>query len=194
MKSEIVLFLTLLAIYSCQTQYFFKEKFKEEVNKMKPEIKDKNIEKVITKVAKSYLVEYQHTIKSVDLRNILKTCHLDFEINLVKRKDLPASNHQIGHIIVGGLLIPGREYARPKNDLWKCTVGVVIKYENDPNKVSILTYYLSTHFDKSSFTEKSGANLSEISDRTLANAIFYNKLLSIIEKDIEPIKIKYLKE
>ena len=58
----------------------------------------------------------------------------------------------------------------------------------------ILTYELAVHFDKQSFEQKAGTDLSSIDDRVLANAIFYNALLNIIEKEIEPIKIKVDKE
>ena len=52
----------------------------------------------------------------------------------------------------------------------------------------LLTYELAVHFDKQSFEQKAGTDLSSIYDHVLANSIFYNALLSIIEKEIEPIK------
>lgn len=190
MKTEILFFMTLFALYSCQTLYFFKEQFKLEVSKIKPVIADKSIEKLVTKVAKTYTVEHSHTIKAVDINDVFKTCNLDFEINLANSKILPASDHQIAHIIVGGLIIPGQEYVKRKNDLWRSSVGVVIDYEfgTVPNTVYLLTYDLSVHFDKTSFEQKAGMSLDDIDDRTLASSIFYNALLTIIEKEIEPIK------
>ena len=188
MKNTLLILAIVWSLYSCQSLYFFKKQFKEEVEKIKPVIEDKALEKLIHKVAKTYTMEWSHTIKAVDLSNILKTCHLDFEINLVKSPVLPASDHLIAHIIVGGLIIPGQEQVKRKNDLWRGSVGVVINYGNDLNTVYLLTYDLGVHFDKQSFEQKAGADLSSIDDHALADAIFYNTLLSIIEKEIEPIK------
>ena len=189
MKLTLLFLSMILSLYSCQTLYFFKEQFKSEVEKIKPVIADKGMDKLINKVAKTYSLEWSHKIKAVDLSNILKTCTLDFEINLVKSPILPASDHLIAHIIVGGLIIPGQEQVKTKNDLWRGSVGVVIEYGEIPNTVYILTYELAVHFDKESFEQKAGTDLSSIDDHhVLANAIFYNALLSIIEKEIEPIK------
>ena len=188
MKITLLFFSMVWSLYSCQTLYFFKKQFKSEVAKIKPEIEDRALDKLINKVAKTYTLEWSHTIKAVDLSNILKTCTLDFEINLVKSPILPASDHLIAHIIVGGLIIPGQEQVKRKNDLWRCSVGVVIEYGEIPNTVYLLTYELAVHFDKQSFEQKAGTDLSSIDDHVLANAIFYNALLSIIEKEIEPIK------
>ena len=185
MKFTLVYLMMVLSLISCQL-YSFKKEFTTEVEKMKPQIKDKSLEKIISKIASTYNVEMSNTMKTVDLKNILKTCHLDFEINLVKSKNLPASNQQIGHIIVGGLIIPGRPRPKIKNDLWKCTVGVA--KAKGPNTVSLLTYYLSVHFDKTSFEQKAGVDLHDISERDLAKAIFYNKLLKVIKNErVQPI-------
>ena len=189
MKYTLLFFAMVWSLYSCQSLYYFKNQFKKEVAKIKPEIADKALEKIINKVAKTYTMEWSHTIKAVDLSNILKTCHLDFEINLVQSPVLPASDHLIAHIIVGGVIIPGQEQVKRKNDLWRGQVGVAIKYGNIPNTVHILTYDLGVHFDKQSFEQKAGTDLSSIDDHVLADAIFYNTLLSIIEKEIEPIKV-----
>ena len=188
MKFTLLFFSMVWSLYSCQTLYFFKEQFKSEVEKIKPEIEDRALDKLINKVAKTYTLEWSHTIKAVDLSNILKTCTLDFEINLVKSPILPASDHLIAHIIVGGLIIPGQEQVKRKNDLWRCSVGVVIEYGEIPNTVYLLTYELAVHFDKQSFEQKAGTDLTSIDAHVLANSIFYNALLSIIEKEIEPIK------
>ena len=128
------------------------------------------------------MVQSSYTNKVVDLNHIFNTCHLDFEINLVKSDVLPASNHLIAHIIVGGLIIPGQEQKPIKNDLWAANVGVVL--ENDLNTVYSLIYDLKVHFDKKSFVEKSGLDLDNISEETLVNSIFYNKCLEIAEKEM----------
>ena len=175
----------ILSLISCQL-YSFKDIFKNEVEKMKPEFKDKNQEKIISKIANTYNVEMSSTLKTVDLNHVLNNCRLDFEINLVRSKDLPASNHQIGHIIVGGLIIPGMPRPNIKNDLWKCTVGVAdVK---GTNTVSLLTYFLSVRFDKDSFAQKAGIDLADVNEKVLAKAIFYNKLLKVIKSEpIQPI-------
>ena len=191
MRSTLVLLMMVLSLISCQL-YTFKKEFTLEVEKMKPQIKDKSLEKIISKVASSYNVEVSNTMKTVDLNNVFKTCHLDFEINLVKSKKLPASNQQIGHIIVGGLIIPGRPRPKIKNDLWKCTVGVA--KAKGLNTVSLLTYFLSVHFDKTSFVQKAGVDLPDIDERVLANAIFYNKLLKVIKNErVQPIIYDFTK-
>ena len=100
---------------------------------------------------------------------------------------MPASNHLIAHIIVGGLIIPGQEYKPNKNDLWAGNVGVAIK--KDSETVYSLVYDLRVHFDKKSFTEKAGIDLSEIDKDLIIHSIFYNKYLEIAEKEMEPIKI-----
>ena len=110
-----------------------------------------------------------------------------FEINLIESEDLPASNHLIAHIIVGGLIIPGQEYKPRKNDLWAGNVGVAIK--KDSETVYSLVYDLRVHFDKTSFTEKAGVDLSEVDEELMVHSIFYNKCLEIAEKEMEPIKI-----
>ena len=108
MKQEFILFIALLSLFTCQSLGLFKEQFLFEINKFKPSLKDKNLEKIIVKFAQLYTVEYSHTVKTVDLKNIMKTCNLDFEIKLVQSDPLPASNHQINHINIGGRLIPGQ--------------------------------------------------------------------------------------
>ena len=86
---------------------YIKKKFLEEIDKFKPHFVDKILEKTITKVSKTYFVETSFTNKIVNLNDILSNGGLDFEVNLVKSEDLPASNHLISHIIKGGLIIPG---------------------------------------------------------------------------------------
>ena len=191
-------FIMLLPLISCQLSLNnYKNQFIVEINKFKPNFNDKALEKMITKIAKTYLVESSYTNKIVDLNNILKTCHLDFEINLVKSETLPASNHLIAHIIVGGLIRPGQTPSKNKNDLWAANVGVAIK--KDEKTVYSLVYDLKVHFDKASFVEKSGLDLSDVNENTLVNSIFYNKCVEIAEKqmsqfiviDDEKIKDKF---
>ena len=81
MKFTLVFLMMALSLISCQL-YSFKNEFMAEVEKMKPQIKDKSLEKIISKIASTYNVEMSNTIKTVDLNDVLKTCHLDFEINL----------------------------------------------------------------------------------------------------------------
>ena len=188
MEKFLIFFIMIWSLYFCQLPlYKFKDQFLEEINKFKPDFGDKVLEKTITKIAKTYTVEASFTNKVVDLNNIFDTCHLDFEINLVESKDLPASNHLIAHIIVGGLIIPGQEYKPNKNDLWAGNVGVAIK--KDSETVYSLVYDLRVHFDKTSFTEKAGVDLSEVDEELMVHSIFYNKCLEIAEKEMEPIKI-----
>ena len=104
-----ILLLALLSLYSFQSLGLFSEQFFKEINKIKPTVlyKDKVLSKMISKYFKLYKMEKSHSVKTVDLANIHKTCNLDFEINLVKGF-LPASDHQIDHISIGGDLIPGQ--------------------------------------------------------------------------------------
>ena len=169
----------ILSLISCQL-YSFKDNFILEVEKMKPQIKDKNLEKIILKIASKYNVEMKNELKTVDLNNILNNCHYDFEIKLVKSKILPASNHLIGHKIVGGLLRPGKPRPKGKN-FWSCKVGVA--KAKGPNTVSLLTYSLSAHFNKISFEKEAGVDLPGISEMDLANSIFYQKLLKVIKNE-----------
>ena len=62
----------------------------------------------------------------------------------------------------------------------KCWIG------NDSNSVYSFLVDLRVHFDKSSFTQKSGLALSDIKEEDLAISIFYNKYLEIAEKEFSP--------
>jgi len=184
MKFTLVCLMMVLSLISCQL-YSFKDEFIHEVEKMKPKFTDKNLEKTVTKIAKKYLYKasIHSTIKTVDLNNVTFNHGLDdFERKIVQSKNLPASTHHQNRIIIGGLGIPGKT-RRIKNDLYVCTV-LVVKAKGT-NTVSLLTYSLSIHFDKYSL----GINLPEISDRDLAYAIFYHKLLKVIED--EPVRPKF---
>ena len=170
-----------------QNKNVFKDNLILEVNKLHPNIEDKNLENQILKISKEYLVNSSKNIKQVDKNDVFKFCNLDFEINLVNSKILPASNHLIGHIIVGGLRRPGiNPAARPHpNDLWRCSFGVAV--EKDSKFVDLLTYGLETHLNEDTFNEacqKAGVNLKreEVEERLLANAIFYNYGLKLINE------------
>ena len=180
MRYNLIIVLIIFSICSSQLSLDnFKEQFLIEIEKFKPILTDKNTEKLMTKIAKTYTVEYSYTNKVVDVNNALSNCHLDFEINLVKSASLPASNHLINHIIVGGVIIPGEEIIENKNDLWAGNVGVVLK--KDSEYVYSLIFDLRVHFDKDSFVKKSGDYLKDIDEEILVNSIFYNKCLDIAE-------------
>ena len=174
-----------------ENKNIFKEKIIEEVNKLKPNIEDnKTLENSILSISKEYKVNFTKTIKTVEKQNVMKNCNLDFEINLVQSKTLPASNHQIGHIIVGGLRRPGINPPVKKhlNDLWKCTIGVAI--EKDIKNIELLTYFLDAHLNEDTFNEASNTSgikiqRNNIDERMLASAIFYHEGLKIIKNEFK---------
>ena len=191
----IAIFLLVACYYSIPLSNY-KQQFEIEINKFKPVFEDKDLGKLVAKLAKEYEAEYSFTNKVVDLNNVFKTCHLDFEINLVNSKELPASNHLINHIIVGGLIIPGQKYKRRKNDLWACNVGVVLR--KDDNTVYSLLYDMRVHYDRNTFMKKAPAEVKNVDDTQIVNQIFYNKCYEILQfdmslktKDDEIIKEKY---
>ena len=147
---------------------------------------DKTLNKVINKFIKLYKIEKSSSLKTVDLNNIHKTCNLDFEIELVQRKPLPASDHQIGHINIGGLIIPGQ--TPHYTNKWTCTIGVVIKNNSQNNSVYSLMYNLASTFNKNTLIKDSGLDLSSIDERDLVNYFFYTELLRIYNEEILPIK------
>jgi hypothetical protein len=190
MRHTLIIILALLTITSSQVALSrYKTQFLTEIESFRPKFLDKNTEKLVTKVAKTYTVESSYTNKEVDLDNVFSNCHLDFEINLVQSSILPASDHLINHIIVGGLLIPGQEPVQRKNDLWAGNVGVVL--EKDFRTVYSLVFDLRVHYDKESFLQKLGVDL-DVDDRTLVNAIFYNKCLDLAKNlmSLEVISIE----
>ena len=187
MSLRSILLLALLSLYSFQSLGLFSEQFLKEINKIKPIAlyKDKVLSKMISKYIKLYKMEKSHTVKTVDLANIYKTCNLDFEVDLVQ-EFLPASDHQINHINIGGALIPGQT---PHDvNKWVCTVGVAIENLGEPNSVYSLLYNLSTTFTKSSLLRDSGLDLSDIDETELVNYFFYTELLKIYNEEILPIK------
>ena len=188
MQRTLILFIMLLASFYCQLPLSeFKNQFLLEINKFKPSFEDKDLEKMITKIAKTFFVEESFTNKVVDLENISNNCHLDFERDLVKSETLPSSNHLINQIIIGGLLRPGEEPEPNKNDLWAANIGVAIK--KDSKTVYSLVYDLLVHFDKQSFAQRTGLDLKDIDEETLAYSIFYNKCLEIAQNEMIEMEI-----
>ena len=194
MRHTLIIILALLTITSSQVALSrYKTQFLTEIESFRPRLPDKITEKLVTKIARTYTVESSYTNKVVDLDNVFSNCHLDFEINLVQSSILPASDHLINHIIVGGLLIPGQEPVQRKNDLWAANVGVVL--EKDFRTVYSLVFDLRVHYDKESFLQKLGVDL-DVDDRTLVNAIFYNKCLDLAKNlmSLEVISIDEKKD
>ena len=169
----------------------FKEKLIQEINTLKPELDNKSLENSILLISKEYLVNSNKIIKEVNKQNVFENCNLDFDINLVQSKTLPASNHLIGHIIVGGLRRPGIPPPQNKNlnDLWRCSIGVAI--EKDINIVELLKYELEAHLNEDTFNEackKAGVNIQRNdieNERILASAIFYHQGLKIIQNEFK---------
>ena len=64
-----------------QNKNIFKDNLILEVNKLHPNIEDKNLENQILKISKEYLVNSSKNIKQVDKNDVFKFCNLDFEIN-----------------------------------------------------------------------------------------------------------------
>ena len=189
MPSGFIILISLWSLYSCVSYGLFAEQFLKETYKIKPKfaIKDKILTKVITKYLSSYKVVVEgKTLKTVDLDNILDNCNLEFEINLVQSAELPASNHQISHINIGGLIIPGQ----PRNfkNFWSCYIGVVIDGIGEPNKVYSLLYHLTVDFNISNFVKDSGLDLDEINEQELAYYLFYLECLRIYNEELSPIK------
>ena len=63
MKQEFILFIALLSLFTCQSLGLFKEQFLLEINKFKPSLKDKSLEKMIVKFAQLYTVEHSQSLK-----------------------------------------------------------------------------------------------------------------------------------
>jgi len=174
MKSTLIFLMMVLSLISCQ-HYSIKDQFKLEVEKLKPKIKDKKLEKIIMKVASNYKYEVNSRIKIVDINQASRVLHSSSEIDLVRSKNLPASNHEITEILEMPLDDNDEDF---KNDKWTCRVTVAQK--NRFNKVILLTYFLLIHVDEFSFEKKAGVDLPNIHLEDLAKAIFYSQFLKII--------------
>ena len=107
-----ILFLSLLSLYSCQSIGLFHEQYLQEINKFKTNIENVLLKNAVNDYIKTTKITKNRSIKTVDLSNVFANCNLDFEINLVKSLVLPASNHQIAHINIGGALMNKTE--KPK--------------------------------------------------------------------------------
>ena len=190
MSGRFILLLSFWSLYSCVSLGLFAEQFLQESSKIKPIFaeEDKVLIKVISKYIQSnkVVVEAEKTLKTVDLDNILENCNLDFEIELVQTPKLPASNHHIAHINIGGLLIPGQ----PRNykNFWSCYIGVVIKGIGEPNKVYSLLYHLTVDFSINEFIKDSGLDLKQINEKDIASYLFYLECLRIYNEELSPVK------
>ena len=184
---KFILLLVLISLYSCQSLGLFSQQFLIELNRIKPTfiLKDRTLAKMISKYFKLYKFEKSHTVKTVDLNNVYDTCNLDFEVELVQQS-LPASDHQINHINIGGLLIPGQ--TPHYTNKWVCTLGVALVNIGKKNSAYSLLYHLSTTLNKSTFMKDSGLDLTDIDERDLMNYFFYIQLLKIYNEEILPIK------
>ena len=151
MKSFLLL-LSLLSLCSCYISLgLFAPQFYKEIEKFKYEIYNDYLDRALREYVKTIKIGKESTLKHVDLDHITDTCNLDFEIELVQSLDLPASNHQINHISIGGALIIG--VIPTFKNYWKATIGVVLKDTAEPNYVHSLLYHLTVDFNKSDFEE-----------------------------------------
>ena len=186
MKSAIIFVLALFSLISCQSLGLFHEQFLKEIYTFKPYIDDPELFEQIAKYWKTFKIEESRTVKTVDLNNIHKTCNLDFEIKLVQSETLPASDHQIAHINIGGLIVPGQT---PKfTNFWAATIGVVIKNLGEKDSVYSLLYHLKLDFNKYDFMRYSGLDLTDIDERVIVDYIFYNECYRIYEEELFPVK------
>ena len=182
---KFILLLSLLSLYSCISLGLFASTFYKEIQKFKYEITNDSLDRALREYVKKSKIGKESTLKNVDLAHIMETCNLDFEIELVKSFELPASDHQIAHINIGGALIQGQT-PHYKN-FWKATIGVVLENTVEPNHVYSLLYHLTVDFNKYAFETDLGRTL-DIDELDLVHAIFYNLCLEIYEKELLPVK------
>ena len=174
MKSSLIVLMIILSLISCRLS--LKDLFKLEVEKMKPKIKDKNLEKIIYKIASEYEVDIDDIFQTMDL-NHART-RRDFIDKLLRGRTFPASTHQIEQLLEMPIEDNGEIDPNFKNDKWGCEVAVV--QSKRFNKVSVLAYSLYIKVDTESFEKKAGVHLPGIEDIDLAKAIFYTQCLKII--------------
>ena len=185
MKSFLLL-LSLLSLCSCYISLgLFAPQFYKEIEKFKYEIYNDYLDRALREYVKTIKIGKESTLKHVDLDHITDTCKLDFEIELVQRFDLPASNHQINHINVGGALIS--KITQAYNNYWKATIGVVLEDTAEPNYVHLLVYHVIADFSKSGFEEYLNKKL-DMDELDLVHAFFYNICFNIYENELLPIK------
>ena len=81
-----------------------KNQFIEELNKMKPNLEDKDLNNKILQISKNFQVEHSKKDLTFPKNEVMNHCNLDFDINLVNNKNHPCSNHNIGHINISHLI------------------------------------------------------------------------------------------
>ena len=182
---KFILLLSLLSLYSCISLGLFASTFYKEIQKFKYEITNDYLDRALREYYKKSKIGKESTLKNVDLAHIMETCHLDFEIDLVESFWLPASDHQIGHISIGGDVIPGQ--TPHFQNYWKATIGVVLENTVEPNHVYSLLYHLTVDFNKYAFETELGVSL-DIDELDLVHAIFYNLCLQIYYEELLPVK------
>jgi len=101
---HIMFLISFLSLYSCQSLGLFHEQFLIEINKFKPNNINDELKRAVKDFVTKVEIKKGYTLKTVDLSNVMANCNLDFEINLVQSSVLPASNHLIAHINIGGAL------------------------------------------------------------------------------------------
>ena len=111
---------------------------------------------------------------------------LDFEIKLVQSETLPASNHEINQISIGGAIQPGQ--AQKFSNFWKAIIGVVIKNLGEEDSVYSLLYHIKLEFNKTDFMRYSGLDLTNIDDELIVYYILYKECYRIYEEELLPIK------
>ena len=180
-----ILLLSLLSLYSCVSLGLFASTFLKEIEKFKYVITNDYLDRALIEHVKKIKIGKESTLKNVDLAHVMNTCHLDFEIELVESFWLPASNHQINHINIGGALEPGQT-PHYKN-YWKATVGVVLENTVEPNHVYSLLYHLTVDFNKYKFETELGVSL-DIDELDLVHAMFYHLFFEIYTDELLPVK------
>ena len=184
----ILLLLSFLSLYSCQSLGLFQEQFLKEINKFKPNITDYELDNAINDFIKTNKITKNYSIKTVNLSNVMANCNLDFEIKLVQSSVLPASNHLIAHVNIGGALQHKDE--KPKYINYEaCQIGVVIK-GNEPKTVYSLLYDITFEFNRAAFNEVYNLNITYDEQRDIIDYIFYNIAYNIFIFDIFPITVK----
>ena len=186
MKSAIIFVVALFSLISCQSLGLFHEQFLKEIYTFKPYIDDPELFEQIAKYWKTFKIEESRTVKTVDLNNIHKTCNLDFEIKLVQSETLPASDHEINQISIGGALQPGQD--QKFSNFWKAIIGVVIKNLGEEDSVYSLLYHIKLEFNKTDFMRYSGLDLTNIDDELIVYYILYKECYRIYEEELLPIK------
>ena len=181
----VLLILALFSLTSCQSPGLFHEPFNQEMVTFKPHFEDQEYFEQLKEYAKTVKVEKSRTIKTVDLKNIEDTCKSDFEIQLVQMKPLPASNHQINHFNIGGV-VPGQKAS--SQNLWLLTIGAVVKNLGEENSVYSLVYNLKINFDIDDYMNFFNIDSLNINQRPIVEFIFYMECVRIYEEELLPIK------